>query len=202
MKNIEKKMIEYGMDSLNNSEIVEYLLNEESAEYGEKEIKEIVGRGLKNILEKDGNIKLKICVEFAKRVYKESAYSTKISKPHDVADWLQLTYGDKKQEYFICIYLNNAGYILTHKELYKGTSTECVLSPREIFAEALNENARSIILVHNHPSGDCIPSSADIHTTEKLIEAGRLMDIKVNDHIVVTHDEYYSMRNKSGLEWL
>lgn len=82
--------------------------------------------------------------------------------------------------------------LILKKELFIGTINEINISPREIFKEALKENASFIVLCHNHPSGDVTPSMQDDLTTEKLIEIGKIMQIRVIDHLIIGSDSYFS----------
>ncbi|SEO13067.1 RadC-like JAB domain-containing protein [bacterium A37T11] len=91
------------------------------------------------------------------------------------------------------ILLNNASRVLGILNLSSGSITGCMMDPRIIFGAALKAGASFIILAHNHPSGNLKPSAADISTTKKLMDAGKLLDIKVLDHIIITNEGYVSM---------
>lgn len=98
----------------------------------------------------------------------------------------------KKQEYFYCIYLNNAKKIIKEKLLFIGTINYSIVHPREVFKEAYNLSASAIICVHNHPSNNLIPSRDDVEITNKLKEIGHILDIQVLDHIIVGKNKYFS----------
>ncbi|RAJ77240.1 DNA repair protein RadC [Chitinophaga dinghuensis] len=91
------------------------------------------------------------------------------------------------------LYLSNMNSVLALAEQSSGSCTQTVVDPRIIFATALKLNAKRIILVHNHPSGNTKPSNADIAITQQLIKAGKLLDIEVLDHIIITRESYFSM---------
>jgi len=93
---------------------------------------------------------------------------------------------DKTREHLMVLYLNARNELLYKKPMFVGTLNANLVHPREIFQEALNQNAGSIILVHNHPTGNNEPSKDDLIMTKRIIEAGRLMGIDVLDHIIIT----------------
>jgi DNA repair protein RadC len=100
---------------------------------------------------------------------------------------------DKKQEYFVCLTLDGANRLITKRIITIGTLTSSLVHPREVFAEAISDRAASIIVAHNHPSGNLEPSQADREVTERLRDAGDLLGVKLIDHIVVTKDSYSSI---------
>ena len=100
--------------------------------------------------------------------------------------------GDKKQEYFYCVYLDNQKKVLDDKLLFIGTINYSVVHPREIFKEAYLLGASAIICIHNHPGGNVLPSKQDIEITNNLVEVGKLLGIKVLDHIIICKEKYYS----------
>lgn len=99
---------------------------------------------------------------------------------------------DEKQEHFVVITLDTAGTVISSKVVFIGTVTATLVHPREIFAQAVADMAVSIIVAHNHPSGDPEPSSQDITTTQQLVAAGLIMGIAVADHIIVAGDTHFS----------
>lgn len=99
----------------------------------------------------------------------------------------------KKQEYFAVLTLDGANRLISNTVVFQGTLTQSLVHPREIFAKAIEDRAASIIVAHNHPSGNVEPSTEDIETTIKLKEAGRLLGINVLEHIVLTKNAYRSI---------
>ena len=91
------------------------------------------------------------------------------------------------------------GEILAESTIFEGTLNASVFHPREIFRFAIENSANSIILLHNHPSGDPTPSSEDIHATKKAIEAGDQIGIKVLDHIIIGDGIHYSLKDKNDI---
>lgn len=90
--------------------------------------------------------------------------------------------------------LNTKGEVIAFHEISRGDISSSLVHPREIFKRAILNNASSIILTHNHPSGDCEPSHEDVNMTRRLIEAGELIGIPVMDHIVLGDYDYTSMK--------
>lgn len=115
-----------------------------------------------------------------------------LSRPSDIFDHLR-HYGDRMQEHLICIMLNGALELLAVKVITVGLINRTVCHPREVFADAVAMRASSIILAHNHPSGNLEPSSNDLEVTESIEKAGRILGIRLMDHIVFCQDSYRSM---------
>lgn len=93
---------------------------------------------------------------------------------------------DKKQEYFVCLTLDGANRLIAKRTITIGTLTSSLVHPREVFADAITDRAASIIVAHNHPSGQLRPSKVDEEITELLADAGELLGIRLSDHIIVT----------------
>ena len=107
------------------------------------------------------------------------------SSPDDSQAYFRLKLGEKKREVFSCLFLNAASRFLAYEELFAGTVDSASVYPRVIAAKALELNAVSVILAHNHPSGGSEPSRADIDITLKIRDALGLFDIRTLDHIIV-----------------
>ena len=93
---------------------------------------------------------------------------------------------DKKQEYFVCLTLDGANRLIAKRVISIGTLTASLVHPREVFAEAITDRAASIVVAHNHPSGNLEPSIADKEVTERLRQAGEILGIDLLDHILIT----------------
>lgn len=96
----------------------------------------------------------------------------------------------KQQEYFVCLTLDGANRLIATRVISIGTLTASLVHPREVFAEAITDRAASIIVAHNHPSGNLQPSQADRDVTERLREAGELLGIKLLDHMIITKSSH------------
>ena len=101
---------------------------------------------------------------------------------------------NKKQEYFVCLSLDSAQRLITRRIVFIGTLTSTLIHPREIFAGPLRDHAATVIIAHNHPSGDCKPSDADITATQQLIAAGILLGVPLKDHVIIAKETYFSFK--------
>ncbi|MBT9145483.1 MAG: hypothetical protein DDT42_01354 [candidate division WS2 bacterium] len=142
---------------------------------------------------------LKSALELGKRFYKERAEKTKrIKRAEDVIGYVAEYYGlylrDAKKEFFSIILLDVKNKPIHNIEISKGSINVSIVDPKEIIKEATLRSASSVILVHNHPSGDAEPSAEDIKVTHAVINACNLVGIKVLDHIIIgrNQDDYYS----------
>ena len=97
-----------------------------------------------------------------------------------------------KQEVFYAVYLDASNRIIKEKELFKGTLNFSLVHPREIFREAYYIDAVSIICIHNHPTGNIVPSREDIELTKRLINVSQVLGIRLLDHLIIGSDSYYS----------
>ena len=120
----------------------------------------------------------------------------KISSSKDVFELLHPVLGDKKTEEFWVLFLNQGNFILDFVNISLGGITSTVVDIREIFRIALSKQSVGIILCHNHPSGNIQPSSHDKSLTEKVKEAGNIMDIRLLDHIIIANNNYYSFADE------
>lgn len=120
--------------------------------------------------------------------------SKELTNPKKVYHLVRSRLRDYHKEHFYILVLNARSWSLS--EVSKGTLNANLVHPREVFSEAIKSNAASVILVHNHPSGDPEPSESDIDITKILIRAGKILGISVIDHIIVTKFDYVSLQNK------
>lgn len=100
----------------------------------------------------------------------------------------------KQQEYFICLSLDGGQRLIAQRTITIGTLDSVLAHPREVFADAIADRAASVIVAHNHPSGDVKPSQKDITLTQQLLAAGQLLGIPLRDHVIVTKTDYFSYR--------
>lgn len=133
-------------------------------------------------------------IELGKRLNRSirSLNGIKFNNSFLVFDYYKNIIGDKKQEYFYAIYLDSNKKIIKDKLLFMGTLNNSVVHPREVFKEAYLVSASSFICIHNHPSGNVLPSNEDICITNKLKEIGMMMGIPLVDHIIIGLEKYYS----------
>ncbi len=105
----------------------------------------------------------------------------------------------KMQEHFIAIYLNTKGELIKKETLFIGSLNSSLVHPREVFKHAVLNSAAAIVICHNHPSGDPMPSKNDIEVTKVIEENSKMMDIKLMDHIIIGRNRYFSFKEKGML---
>ena len=125
----------------------------------------------------------------------------KVGTAEDVANVMQSLTGDAPDEYVYMFALDTKGKIIGVHEISHGYLCGSVVHPREVFKRALLNNACAIILSHNHPSGDVTPSDDDIATTNRMIEAGKVLGVDMLDHIIVADGMYCSLRERGCCEF-
>ena len=119
-----------------------------------------------------------------------------ITGSKDAVDIFQPLLGDLLHEEFWVLFLNRANRIISKQQISTGGMSGTVADPRMIFKAALDQKALSIILCHNHPSGNIQPSTADIQLTKNIVEAGKVLEISVLDHVIITQTGYYSFADE------
>ena len=159
-------------------------------------------KSLKELMEIDGigevkAIKLKCLTELSLRMAKERLENRVVfTNPSDIAEYYMETCRHLEVEKVFLLCLDNQLRLIKEYELSKGTINTSLISPREVFIEALNAKAVYILLIHNHPSGNPSPSKADIQITLKVVEAGKIIDIKLLDHIIIGDHSYVSLKEQ------
>jgi DNA repair protein RadC len=143
---------------------------------------------------KDKATSLLAAFEISRRILSQSKNFSekKITSPQDVAEMFIPLLKDELKENFILICLNSANKIIKYEVISVGNLNSSIVHPREIFKSAIENSSASVILMHNHPSGNPEPSNEDINITKKLVEAGKLLDIPVFDHIILAGNSYTS----------
>ena len=114
----------------------------------------------------------------------------------DVAGYYRPLMRDLRKEVFKVLLLNRANRLIKEVTISEGTLDASVVHPKEVFREALLEPTSSVILIHNHPSGNATPSEEDLRLTRQLVEAGRLLGIKVHDHIILAGEGHRSLADE------
>jgi len=120
---------------------------------------------------------------------------TQIDSPEDVFVLLDHLRHEKR-EHFVAILMDSKNGVQRVAPIHIGTLTMSLVGPREVYREAIKEGASSIIVAHNHPSGDPTPSPEDVQVTKKLIEVGEMLDIPVLDHVIIGYRNFVSMKEK------
>ena len=211
-----EKALRYGLESLSDLELVALILqsgnkNRSVFEIASDVLKE--SEGLSKLMQMHVNTLMQIqgirevkalqllaSVELSKRVIRSKVYHASIMRPEDVIEWFEFEYGSLPQECFIALYLDTKSKLISHRVLFKGTLNESVVHPREVFKEAFLQNANSVLIAHNHPSGDCTPSKADFEVTYKMVHVAMTMGVNLIDHIIVGQNQYYSFKEHKYLD--
>ena len=208
-----EKLLKMGAQALTNSELLALILrtgnkNENIIHLCDRVLSEFQGlAGLINCtpqrLMRIGGIKeakaAQLCAlfEISKRAYVQKGTKiNKISSPMEAANLVREDMKFLKQEVLKLIMLNTKNCVLFTKDIFMGGLNSSIVHPREIFSEALRFNSASIIVCHNHPSGDPSPSDEDINITLRLKECGKLMGIELIDHIIIGGNSYVSLKEK------
>lgn len=203
-----ERFLKYGVNNLSNCELISIILNSGTKNKSVKELSENILSNLNDISELKnmtlnnlkqikgiGDIKaitLLSALELGKRVYYEKNISKiKMNSADKIYNYIKDEVSEKKQECFYCLYLDSKKNLIEKKLLFIGTINRSIVHPREIFKHAYLLSASSIICVHNHPSGDPMPSIEDINLTKMLVKIGKIQGIEIIDHIVIGNN-YYS----------
>jgi DNA repair protein RadC len=144
---------------------------------------------------------IKLLHELPVKVLKQRIVARSIYKSSkEVFDYLYYSMRDLKKEVFKVIYLNNRSQIIDTVDLFEGTVDNIPIRPREIIESALTQGAKALIFVHNHPTGDPIPSHSDKQLTRDLVFVGNILQIKVLDHIIIGGDSYFSFADEGFIQ--
>lgn len=205
--NQEKKLFKKGAEYLTDSELLAIILrtgnkSESVTELSNRILKRIGGvKNLKNMtintLTQIEGIKLGkassilASFELAKRALKNDE-PIKFKNTIDMYNYIKNDFLYELQEKFIILLFDKQFKLIKKCEVFKGTIDAVNVYPREIFKEALKENASFIVLAHNHPGGEVMPSIQDDEITKILVKNGQLIGIKVIDHLIVTPNSYFS----------
>ena len=139
-------------------------------------------------------------VELGKRVHNSTvAYRSVINGSSDAGVLLESRMRHLDREHFCVVLLSANNAVIGIETISIGTLTNTQVHPREVFKQAIRQSASGVILAHNHPSGDSVPSDEDLYLTERLVESGQIIGIHVIDHIIVGEDSYYSFRDNNLL---
>lgn len=122
-----------------------------------------------------------------------------IDSPEDIVAMFDHLRSEKR-EHFVAVYLDSKSYVLRAVTIHIGTVNASLVGPREVFREAIREGAVSLIVAHNHPSGDPTPSPEDIAVTKRLKEVGDMLDIRLLDHVILGERRYVSLHQMGVLQ--
>jgi len=208
-----ERFLKYPTESISNHELIAIILRTGSREvsvielskkllYKYANLKELSNAPIKDLTKLRGiglskAIEIKAAFELGKRVIKEGfTTQERLHSPESIYQFLKEDLEMKNQEHFIALYLNTKGELIKKETLFIGSLNSSLVHPRELFKHAVLNSAASIIVCHNHPSGDPTPSKNDIDITKILHKNSIMMDIELLDHIIIGKDRYYSFKEK------
>jgi len=209
-----EKLFEKGQSELSNTELLAIIIRTGNRKQSAIELARSVleldynsleflkNSTIQELIKLDGIGKCKAAqilaaIELGKRIHsKDIVRPTKITCPRDVCEFMIESMKEYKKEYFRSIMLDTKNNIICHEDISIGSLNASIVHPREVFNRAIKRSSASIILVHNHPSGDPTPSKEDINITKRLINAGEILGIRVLDHIIVGNEKYISLKEE------
>ena len=214
-----EKFVTYGGKSLTDAELLAIILRTgtkgvSAGQLGERVLSETSRNGngllglhqisLHDLMQSEGigevkAVKLKAIAEISTRIAQAQARKTLCyHNPYSIAEFYMERFRHQNVEYILLIMFDSGMHVIGEHILSKGTVNASLLSPREVFIQAFKEQAAGIMILHNHPGGNPVPSDNDLQITERINEAGALMDIPLIDHIILGDNSYFSFK-ESGL---
>jgi len=211
-KRLRERFLRSGLDGFHDYEIIELLLTlgtprkdcKKTAKDAIAKFKGLTGV-LDSTLEELQQVKgigpsnvfgIKLFQAISERYTREKITpSLLLNSPQLIFEYLKERIGKKKKEHFTIICLDTRNNLII-EEVSVGTLNASLVHPREVFKKAILNNSSHVIIAHNHPSGDPTPSEDDIITTRRLVESGKVLGIAVTDHIIVTKNNFVSLKEK------
>lgn len=204
-----ERMLEYRVENLSNVDLLSIILRNGVKDISVKEvainilnnvesINDLSSLGVRELSNIKGvgpvkAITLLASIELGKRVsIKEAKANMSLSNKEKIHEVFKKFFINENQEKFLAIFLDNKKCLINYKILFIGTNNASIAHPREVFMEAIKANASAVVVMHNHPSGNVLPSEEDKNITEKLIQSGHMLGIPLLDHIITNGEEYYS----------
>lgn len=203
-----EKAIRYGINKLSDRELLSILIGSGSRETSvvqlSRKLLHLIDKtngafSIRDLMEIKGIGEAKAtlisaAMEFSRRIL--HPHIIRVSYPTDILPVVR-HYVTRSQEYFIVISLNGAHEIINSRVVSLGILNRTLIHPREVFTDPIKERAASIILSHNHPSGNLEPSKEDIEVTRRLIEAGEILGINVLDHVIFSLRDHFSFAEEN-----
>ncbi|TVY04054.1 RadC family protein [Cohnella terricola] len=211
-----ERMQQYGAEALSHAELLAILLrtgssNESAVHLAQRILNE--SGGLRRLAESNWEewtsirgigpakaLQLQASIELGRRVARSKLPEMiKISCPQDAADLLMEELRHRREEHFVCLFLNTKNQVIGRQTLSIGSLNASIVHPREVFRAAIRRSSAAILCAHNHPSGDPTPSSEDLQLTKRLGEAGQLIGIELLDHLVIGDNRFISLKEMGCL---
>lgn len=211
-----ERFIKYGPNNLSNEELLSIVLKTGVKGYSVKDLSNNILKEINDITElKDVSINKLIningigetkaitllsAIELGRRVYsRKDNIKVVFNNSKDIYNYIKDKLIYKNQEYFYSLYLDNKNKLIEDKLLFIGTLNKANIHPREIFKYAYLNNSSKVIIIHNHPSNDILPSKEDINITKNIVEIGKIQGINVIDHLIIGNNNYYSFYDNNDL---
>lgn len=205
-----ERLKSYGADRLTNRELLAIIINSGSKQFSSidcanqvlklvNQLRDLRHLTLPELLSVNGigekkALTILAVIELAKRMHSNTVLDKiEINEPQDVADYLMEKLRYLKQEHFVALLLNTKNQIIHEQSIFIGSLNMSIVHPRDLLREAIKHSAASIVIAHNHPSGDPTPSLEDIKTTKRLLYCCDLMGIDLLDHIIIGDGEFISL---------
>lgn len=213
-----ERLVKYGAKNLSTSDLIAIILKTGTRDYSSKylasevlklvkDVSDLKKLSLSKLISINGigavkAIEFLAALELGRRVYESKPLDNDLrcNSAHKIFNHFKSEFSGVNQEYFYCLYLNSQKKLIDKKLLFKGTLNRSLIHPREVFKEAYLSSAAYIICIHNHPSGNVIPSNDDINITNTLVEIGYIQKIPVIDHIIIGENNYYSFYENGLIE--
>jgi len=214
-----EKLLALGPDALNEHELLAIILGQGTRDTSALELanqllstyeglRQLQKASLEELIQVKGvgsakAASIKAAFEIGRRVSKGVETRFLIKSPEDVTQFVKQILiqemRDYDREHFMVLYLDRKGGLIVKEDISIGGLHSSIVHPREVFKTAVKRSAASMILAHNHPSGDPAPSREDIDITRRLIEAGHIMGIEILDHVIIGENTYCSLKEKGLL---
>lgn len=214
-----EKAAEYGVESLSDAELLAVILRTGTKDKSVRDLAEEILKlgnpsGLPGLLHHSladyqevrgigivKAIQLSCIGELSKRIWKSAKVTSELicRNPAVIAEYFMEEMRHKEQEFLKMLILNTKNVLMKDIDISKGTVNASLATPREIYIEALKHRGSSVILLHNHPSGDPMPSKDDCLFTKRVAEAGKMIGISLLDHIIIGDNSYVSLKERGIL---
>ncbi len=210
-----EKLIQFGAESLTDAELLAILLRVGKAgssaiDLGRQIIDKLNGISgidrahVEDLLKFKGlglakTAQIKAAIEIGKRVRRQNARPVSFDSADTIAAFCYPKFEGKRHEIFLALLLDGQNNLLAERVISEGIPTQSVVYTRKVMEEALRLSASSIVVVHNHPSGEASPSDQDIETTHKLKQAADVLEMLLLDHIILGQDQFYSFSEHKNI---
>jgi DNA repair protein RadC len=199
---VREKFTQYGTDSLSDKEIISVLIGRQAEKIKESDLRKLARMDWQDLryrfdLTTDRAIKVEALFKFSRRIQSAKiGNEVQLASPEDAVAYFGPKLRDLSREVFIVAFLNNAKIIKGYKKISSGGSTATIVDPSEVIRQAIVNKANSILLAHNHPSGNCKESNADIRLTKRIYKSAKLLGIGLDDHIIIAGHSFTSLKTK------